>query len=792
VLRVVATYGVAAFGALQGADVVVSALGLPKSLMTGLVVLVIAGLPISAVLAWIFDLTPEGVVRTPALREGADALAATGQGAASGASSFAGASATAAPAGRSWLAVLLGVSAALLGLTGAMLYWQRARAAPLARELVAVFPFKVLGAGQYAYLREGMVELLGTGLSVGGLRAVDERVLLRQLERGGGAELDPEAAQQVAQRFGAGLFVLGSVTEAKDELQLRAQIFDSQSGSRLAEVSTTGPAARLFAQVDELLLKLRPTLLQATPADPRGLEALAQKTTTSLPALKAFLEGEQALRKGRFDEAVRSDQKAVAEDPGFALAHYRLAVASSWTHDTALGRVSLQKALASREKLPPRQRKLFEAFAAYWQGRAKEAEGLYQAIVAASPEDAESWYQLGEVIFHNAASQGRPISDARAPFETALKLDPDQTAPVAHLLQMAQQARDRELAATLLARLPPQKGSEALTTWTLAFLKGDPSEAELRAKLPHPLGSLAAAQTRFAFGAPLGDLLASLDEELARPDLDEQARTQLQSGRLRLLLVMGRRKEALEQARAALAQGEHGVASVTGFVASAPWLPHTKEQLQEARALLAAAPPPKPGGEASRRTPVDLQRARDSLDGRLAALLGDQEGVARAAARLEESVDEDSSPLGRDLALGVRALAASTSGDPAKALALLEQQSGGLPLVDFGDLLLAGTADQWLRAEVLQKLGRTDDAARWFDAMGPAELPFWLAPLALRQGQLLEAQGKKAEAQARYSTVLATWGAADPDLQPVVEEARSRLALLAREPGPMRKPATGQ
>jgi predicted negative regulator of RcsB-dependent stress response len=93
---------------------------------------------------------------------------------------------------------------------------------------------------------------------------------------------------------------------------------------------------------------------------------------------------------------------------------------------------------------------------------------------------------------------------------------------------------------------------------------------------------------------------------------------------------------------------------------------------------------------------------------------------------------------------------------------------------------------------VLQKLGRTDDAARWFDAMGPAELPFWLAPLALRQGQLLEAQGKKAEAQARYSTVLATWGAADPDLQPVVEEARSRLALLAREPGPMRKPATGQ
>ena len=181
VLRVVATYGVAAFGGLQGADVVVSALGLPKWLMTWLVVLVIAGLPLSAVLAWIFDLTPEGVVRTPALPPEGAASAAPGPRAHS--------------PGRSWLALLLGGAAALLGVSGALLYLQRARPAPLARELVAVFPFTVRGAGQYAYLREGMVELLGTGLSVGGLRAVDERVLLRQLERGGDAEPDAEAAR---------------------------------------------------------------------------------------------------------------------------------------------------------------------------------------------------------------------------------------------------------------------------------------------------------------------------------------------------------------------------------------------------------------------------------------------------------------------------------------------------------------------------------------------------------------------------------------------------------------------
>ena len=64
VARTIIGYSVAAFGLLQGLDIIVSRLGLPALWMKVAVVAAVAGFPVAAVLAWIFDLTPQGVVRT--------------------------------------------------------------------------------------------------------------------------------------------------------------------------------------------------------------------------------------------------------------------------------------------------------------------------------------------------------------------------------------------------------------------------------------------------------------------------------------------------------------------------------------------------------------------------------------------------------------------------------------------------------------------------------------------------------------------------------------------------------
>ncbi len=71
VVRIALIYGAVAFGILQGADIVVPAMQLPDWVLSLLVAIALVGFPITIVLSWIYDITPQGIVRT-----GTDASAA--------------------------------------------------------------------------------------------------------------------------------------------------------------------------------------------------------------------------------------------------------------------------------------------------------------------------------------------------------------------------------------------------------------------------------------------------------------------------------------------------------------------------------------------------------------------------------------------------------------------------------------------------------------------------------------------------------------------------------------------
>src|SRR5688572_5132704 len=63
VVKVATVYIVVGWGVIQAADVLFPALTLPKWTVTLVVALVIAGFPISLMLAWAFELTPSGIGR---------------------------------------------------------------------------------------------------------------------------------------------------------------------------------------------------------------------------------------------------------------------------------------------------------------------------------------------------------------------------------------------------------------------------------------------------------------------------------------------------------------------------------------------------------------------------------------------------------------------------------------------------------------------------------------------------------------------------------------------------------
>ena len=64
VFRVMAVYGGVAFVILQIADIALPGLGLPEWTITFILVLTMLGFPIAIVLAWAFEMTPDGVKKT--------------------------------------------------------------------------------------------------------------------------------------------------------------------------------------------------------------------------------------------------------------------------------------------------------------------------------------------------------------------------------------------------------------------------------------------------------------------------------------------------------------------------------------------------------------------------------------------------------------------------------------------------------------------------------------------------------------------------------------------------------
>lgn len=195
------------------------------------------------------------------------------------------------------------------------------------QDLVAVFPFHVAGTESLAYLGEGMVDLLAAKLTgEGGLRAADPRAVISVWHTASpddGQNVREETALRLGRSLGAGRVLLGGIVETPAGLVLSAAVFHVDDESQEAQASVEGPADSLTVLVDELVIQL---LARETGERDQRLAAL---TSTSLQALRAYLEGQAAYRRGGYSEADRHFESALQEDSTFALAALAW-VSSAW------------------------------------------------------------------------------------------------------------------------------------------------------------------------------------------------------------------------------------------------------------------------------------------------------------------------------------------------------------------------------------------------------------------------------------------------------------------------------
>ena len=309
---------------------------------------------------------------------------------------------------------------------------------------VAVLPFRVTGAdSSLGFLREGMVDLLAAKLSgTEHLRTVNPQSLITAWRRVGGSterSLERADALALARRLGADWLLEGEVTGTSRRVVMSAALTAVADYGEV-RTSSEAPYDSLTGIVDELAAQL----LALGSGESRY--RLAAATSTSLPALRAYLDGRAALRRGTYGPAIRSFDTALELDSTFALAALARSQAGAWVGERGGGTGALL-AWRHRDRLPPTDRAIAEAivgprFPRY--STLRDHLGAMERVVALAPDNPEGWANLGDWLFHYGLAMG--IADAHGrslrAYRTALSWDSAYAPSLEHLTMLLAELQD--------------------------------------------------------------------------------------------------------------------------------------------------------------------------------------------------------------------------------------------------------------------------------------------------------------------------------------------------------------
>jgi serine/threonine-protein kinase len=189
-----------------------------------------------------------------------------------------------------------------------------------------------------------------------------------QLEAGRGKNratipLTQGHVQSIAIAYGVKVYLAGTVQQEGSKFKLILSALDTDGGITVASVQEESPDLDyLLDATDRATEKLRVALGESTKAVASEHVVFSEAQTSSWPALKAYADAEHSLADGDAVTAALQFHKAVAADPGFALAYMRLADASAAIHADGDAAQYASRAAAMAGKLTGRQQR-YVAFA---------------------------------------------------------------------------------------------------------------------------------------------------------------------------------------------------------------------------------------------------------------------------------------------------------------------------------------------------------------------------------------------------------------------------------------------
>jgi len=392
VVKVGVAYLLAAWLVLQLADVIFPAMGLPEWTITLVLGLLAVGFPLALILAWVFDVTPEGIRRTPSAEN-------EGSG----------------DAGKTSSAPDLA-----------------------ANHSIAVLPFPDFSAEQdQEHFCDGLTEeLLNVLTCIPGLRVASRTSSFAF--KGKKTDL-----ATVAEKLRVGHVLEGSVRKAGNKVRITAQLIEVATDSHLWSETYDRELDDIFAIQDDIakriLEALKLTLGASDGSDP---------TTNNAKAYEYFLRGRgYAITKitQDHDRAIALFEKAVEVDPGFVRAWIELAeictMQALFHGGGERARLLADKAGQMAMQLAPARSGSYMArgFSHLANLRYSEAKSDFLKAVEINPMQATAFHFLGRT----AHLQGH-LTRARKFFAKATELDSEDWESPLLALQGYERDGDRE------------------------------------------------------------------------------------------------------------------------------------------------------------------------------------------------------------------------------------------------------------------------------------------------------------------------------------------------------------
>ncbi len=551
---------------------------------------------------------------------------------------------------------------------------------------------------------------------------------LQLMERPADAALTPQLAQEVCARNQAAAALSGVVASIGSGFVVTLEARDCDTGKSIAE--NKAEVARkedVPHALDGLTLQLRESLNESSASIRKFAAPIAQATTSSFDALKAFSLGERARTNGDNATAVGFFKRAIELDSSFAFAYAELGNAYFGLRETELGKANYRKAFDLRNRTSENEKLAIAGVYYERLGNSEEAVRAYRLWAQTYPQD---WLPLAHLA--NLLTGIAEYNEAIAAGRESLRLNPDHYGPYS-VLARAYKRATRFAEAKDIGRRAAARGLDGWDMhgilYEIAFAEGDTAAM--------------AAQAAKESGKPTEPWM--LDYEALA------AATAGQAGRSHALF-----EKAIEAARE---QGPDAQEEVVLFY----------EDDIEARSMLGLK-------DEARKISDGAPGLNDSEYQSFAlALAGDFAHASASATALAERYPDSTEVNDFDIP-ETRAAIDLGQGRPNDAIVAL-RPAVSHELRDFwvnsflGQAYLETNAPDKAAAEFRKVL-----ANRGVDGISP------LYPLAyLGLARALHMQGKIQESKAAYESLFAFWKDADKDL-PMLLDARREYDLLQPKP----------